>query len=171
MTKISFDKYKELIELIPLIQEAALKGLERDIIIPDFSLSHIKVRMNQFKQFFTLIQGKWSSEIWFSLLIFNELSFNELKRALPGINTRTLTDRLRLLEQRKIIIRNVKTESPLRVNYSLSDFGKEEGLLLVPVIINFLLPPRYKKNFQNINEIYKSVRESLNSESEGVTPY
>ena len=98
-------------------------------------------------------------------MIYNECSFNELKRALQGVSTRTLTDRLRLLEQRGIIKREVKTTSPLRVNYTLSDFGKQEVILFIPVLVNFLLPPRYKKKYPGINEIQASVKASINPES------
>ena len=92
----------------------------------------------------------------------NECGFNELKDRLDGISTRTLTDRLRLLEKAKIVKRVVKTESPLRVNYSLTNFGKEEVVLFVPIILNYILAPRYKKKFPNINEIQESVKDIVN---------
>jgi len=167
MKKISFDKFQEVIDLIPLIQEAALKGIERDLNLYEFTHQQLGFKIKLFKQFFEIIQGKWSIDILFSLMIYNECSFNELRRALQGVSTRTLTDRLRLLEQRGIIKREVKTTSPLRVNYTLSDFGKEEVILFIPVLVNFLLPPRYKKKFRSINEIQKSVKASINPESAG----
>jgi len=165
MKKISFDKFQEVIDLIPLIQEAAFKGIERDLNLYEFSQEQLERKIKLFNQFFEIIQGKWSIDILFSLMIYNECSFNELKRALQGVSTRILTDRLRLLEKRGIIKREVKTTSPLRVKYTLSDFGKEEVILFIPVLVNFLLPPRYKKKFRGINEIQKSVRESINPES------
>ncbi|MHA1147446.1 MAG: winged helix-turn-helix transcriptional regulator [Promethearchaeota archaeon] len=163
---ISFDKFQELIELIPRIQEAAFKGLERDLNVYEFSYSQLEVKVKLFKQMFEIIQRKWTIEICFTLLIYTEYSFNDLKRALKGISTRTLTDRLRLLEQRKIIIREVKNQSPLRVNYKLSNFGKEEVILFVPVLLNYLLPPKVKKEnkFININEIQEKVRAEINIE-------
>ena len=165
MKKISFDKFQEVIDLIPLIQEAAFKGVERDLNLYEFNYSQLQQKIKLFKQFFEIIQGKWSIDILFSLMIYNECSFNELKRALQGVSTRTLTDRLRLLEQRGIIKREVKTTSPLRVNYTLSDFGKQEVILFIPVLVNFLLPPRYKKKYPGINEIQASVKASINPES------
>ncbi len=162
MKKIMFDKFQEVIDLIPQIQEAGFKGLERDMNIYEFNPTQMQAKLNLFRQMFTMIQGKWSIDICFSLLIYDVCSFNELKRALQGISTRTLTDRLRLLEKFRVITRTVQTESPLRVNYQLSDFGKEEIILFIPALVNFILPPRYKKKFANINEIQKSAKKFVN---------
>lgn len=163
--KISFDKFQEVIDLIPQIQEAAFKGVERDLKVYDFDQKLLQIKINLFRQFFEIIQGKWSIDILFTLMIFDECSFNRLKKTLQGVSTRTLTDRLRLLEQRGIIKREVKTTSPLRVNYSLSDFGKEEVILFIPVLVNYLLPRGYKKkNFKNVNKIQESVKSSVSLE-------
>lgn len=167
MKKISFDKFQEIIDLIPLIQEAAFMGIERDLNLYDFNRKKLELKINLFRQFFEMIQGKWSIDILFFLMIYEECSFNELKRALQGVSTRTLTDRLRLLEKRGIIKREVKTTAPLRVNYTLSNFGKEEIVLFIPVLVNFLLPPSYKKKFKGINEIQASVKASINQDSKG----
>ena len=69
------------------------------------------------------------------------------------------------IKKKGIVQREVKATSPPRVNYTLSDFGKEEVILFIPVLVNFLLPPRYKKKFRGINEIHESVRASINPES------
>ena len=164
MKLISFDKYEELIDLIPKIQEAAFKGVERDLRIYEFNSDQMKIKINLFKQMFMFLQGKWTIDICFWLLMKNECGFNELKGRLEGISTRTLTDRLRLLEKAKILKRDVITESPLRVKYSLSDFGREEVVLFVPILLNYILSPRYKKNFPNINEIQESVKDTINLE-------
>jgi len=136
--------------------------VERDLRIYEFNSDQMKIKINLFKQLFSIIQGKWTIDICFWLLMKNECGFNELKDRLDGISTRTLTDRLRLLEKAKIVKRVVKTESPLRVNYSLTNFGKEEVVLFIPIILNYILAPRYKKKFPNINEIQESVKDIVN---------
>jgi DNA-binding HxlR family transcriptional regulator len=160
---IKFDKFKELIDLIPLIQEAVFKGLERDLNLYDFNYSQLEVKIKLFKQIFAIIQKKWAIDICFSLLIYNECSFNELRRSLNGVSTRILTDRLVMLQQQKIIIREVISQKPLRVKYYLSDFGKEEVILFIPVLLNYLLP-RKKKKGPGINEIQAAVKASINPE-------
>lgn len=51
--------------------------------------------------------------------------FNELKRALGGISTKSLTDVLRSLEQIRIIHRQVFATVPVTVEYSITDKGKD----------------------------------------------
>jgi DNA-binding HxlR family transcriptional regulator len=76
-----------------------------------------------------IIGGKWT------LLIIRDLAsgvkrFNQLERSLRGISPKTLSERLRSLEEEGVIVRQTFAESPPRVEYSLS----EKGLDLVNVI-------------------------------------
>jgi len=49
--------------------------------------------------------------------------FNELQRNLENITTKTLTEQLRELEDKKMIKRTIDPEIPPRVEYSLTDIG------------------------------------------------
>lgn len=66
-----------------------------------------------------------------SILIFNELlkhnvlRFGQLRKVLGDLNTRTLTTNLKQLEESGLINRKVYGEIPPRVEYSLTDKGKE----------------------------------------------
>ncbi len=76
-----------------------------------------------------MISGKWT------LLIIRDLSdsslrFCELERSLSGISPRTLSLRLRALEEYDIIERCTYPEVPPRVEYALTPKGKA----LVPLI-------------------------------------
>ena len=76
-----------------------------------------------------IISGKWT------LLIIRDLAsgvkrFNQLERSLHGISPKTLSERLRSLEEEGIIIRQTFAEVPPRVEYSLT----EKGYDLVSVI-------------------------------------
>lgn len=51
--------------------------------------------------------------------------FKDLMISLKGISTRTLTSKLKLLEQRKIVTRQVFRERPPRVEYTLTHEGHE----------------------------------------------
>ena len=71
-----------------------------------------------------ILGGKWS------LLILRELwtqdrRTHELLSALPGISSKTLTARLRSLEEHGIVERRAYAEIPPRVEYTLTSKGKE----------------------------------------------
>jgi DNA-binding HxlR family transcriptional regulator len=76
-----------------------------------------------------IICGKWT------LLLVRDLSegrsrFCELERSLGGISPRTLSLRLRALEEEGIVERHMYPEVPPRVEYSLT----AKGLALLPII-------------------------------------
>ena len=91
--------------------------------------------MQRFQTSIELIQGKWSINVVYKIYILEEPSYNELLKALPGINSRTLTDRLRLLETRGILQREVHNTKPLHVTYKITDFGKGWIYSLLPAIL------------------------------------
>ncbi len=70
-----------------------------------------------------IIGNKWKLLILRNLLVETN-RFNELRKTIPGISQKVLTDNLRSLEQDGIIIRTVFAEVPPRVEYKLSDLGE-----------------------------------------------
>jgi DNA-binding HxlR family transcriptional regulator len=70
-----------------------------------------------------LIGGRWKTLILFNLQK-KPLRFSELKRALPGVTEKMLTQQLRELEADNLVTRTVYAEVPPRVEYSLTDLGK-----------------------------------------------
>jgi DNA-binding HxlR family transcriptional regulator len=76
-----------------------------------------------------IISGKWT------LLVIRDLAdgsqrFCELERSLEGISPRTLSLRLRTLEEEGIVERHTYPEVPPRVEYALTDKGRA----LMPLI-------------------------------------
>jgi DNA-binding HxlR family transcriptional regulator len=71
-----------------------------------------------------VLDGKWT------LLILRELfqgkqRFGELRATLSGISPKTLTERLRFLENRGVVQRTIFPEIPPRVEYCLTARGQE----------------------------------------------
>ncbi|MCA1819249.1 MAG: helix-turn-helix transcriptional regulator [Halobacteriales archaeon] len=77
---------------------------------------------------------KWSIEICFLLRMKEPRRFNELKEQLPGIGSRTLSQRLKELELQGIVQRTVFPEVPVRVEYRLTPKGSRMGDLFLPII-------------------------------------
>ena len=76
-----------------------------------------------------IVCGKWT------LLLVRELAegrsrFCELERSLAGISPRTLSLRLRALEDEEIVARQEYGEVPPRVEYALTDKGRA----LLPIV-------------------------------------
>jgi len=71
-----------------------------------------------------LLSGKWALII-LHFLSENKLRFNELQRRLPDITQATLTKQLRTLEGYGMIKRTVYAQIPPKVEYELSDIGKD----------------------------------------------
>lgn len=77
-----------------------------------------------------VIGGKWKPLILWALGD-NVLRFNELQKALPGVNAKMLTKQLRELEEDGVIRRTVYPEVPPRVEYTITEFGKT----LIPILL------------------------------------
>jgi len=73
---------------------------------------------------------KWSLLVLFNLGYYQKLRFGELRKKIDGISARMLTVTLKKLEGLGSIHREVFAEVPLRVEYSLTPFGKEMSLRL-----------------------------------------
>ncbi len=77
-----------------------------------------------------VIGGKWKTVILYHL-IDNTLRYNELRKSMPTVTERTLSLQLKTMEADGIIDRKVYTSKPpLKVEYSLSKFGKT----LIPLV-------------------------------------
>ncbi|MDQ3398483.1 MAG: helix-turn-helix transcriptional regulator [Deinococcota bacterium] len=76
-----------------------------------------------------VIGGKWTTLILRELLSGTK-RFGEMRSSLTGISPKTLTDRLRDLEERGVLERKIYPEVPPRVEYSLT----ERGQALRPII-------------------------------------
>ncbi|MDK2919183.1 MAG: hypothetical protein PWQ37_1916 [Candidatus Petromonas sp.] len=77
-----------------------------------------------------LIGGKWRLPIIWALSKNGTMRYNELKRSIDGITNMMLTQSLKELELHGIINRKQFMEIPPRVEYSLTDNGKN----LIPVL-------------------------------------
>ncbi len=77
-----------------------------------------------------IIGGKWKTVILF-YLIGGKLRYNELRKKMGTVTERTLSLQLQQLQEDGVIQREVfHSKPPLKVEYSLTEFGKT----LIPIL-------------------------------------
>lgn len=70
------------------------------------------------------IGGKWKPIIVY-VLSSGKLRFGKISFFIPGISRKVLTQQLRELEEGDILTRTVYAETPPRVEYELTEMGRE----------------------------------------------
>ncbi|WP_342576240.1 winged helix-turn-helix transcriptional regulator [Solibacillus sp. FSL K6-1781] len=72
----------------------------------------------------SILVGKWKPIILLHLLKNGTQRFSELKRRMPSITQKMLTNQLRELENEDIIQRVVYPQVPPKVEYSITEYGR-----------------------------------------------
>jgi DNA-binding HxlR family transcriptional regulator len=70
-----------------------------------------------------VVSGKWKSLILWELDNYGKRRFGELRRGLPGVSEKMLTQHLREMEEDGLIHREVYGEVPPKVEYWLTEQG------------------------------------------------
>ncbi len=79
--------------------------------------------------------NKWTVELIVVLAQGGVLRFNELREQLPGISGRTLSQRLKELEEQGLVARTIHDERPVRIEYALTKKGLDVAYLALPLAL------------------------------------
>jgi len=127
----------ELHRLVESRMKKTLTGIEetlQDIVERQkLSLEELKESVEGLEESFDLLSQKWNLQILYLLFLRNSMGFSELKKIL-GVNSRTLSDKLRILGRCEFVRRLVEQGPPLRVRYSLTTRGWNTILLALPLL-------------------------------------
>jgi len=127
----------EFRKLVEARLEQTLKGVEDTLnqILQkqEITPKELKEDLKSLEENFNLLFQKWSLEILYTLLLKNATGFGEIKKIL-GVNSRTLSDKLKMLVKHDYITRTVDAGPPLRVEYALTRKGKNTVLLALPLL-------------------------------------
>jgi len=74
---------------------------------------------------FRMLEGRWKMVIIFQLFDRGTLRFSELTRLIPAASEKMITQQLRELERDGIVSRRVYAVVPPKVEYDLTQWGKE----------------------------------------------
>ncbi len=114
-----------------------MKGIEETfnqiLVKQEISPRELKADLKSLEENFNLLFQKWSLEILYTLFLKKTTGFGELKRVL-GVNSRTLSDKLKVLKKHGYINREVENGPPLRVEYALTRKGNNTVLLALPLL-------------------------------------
>jgi DNA-binding HxlR family transcriptional regulator len=78
----------------------------------------------RFHKAIELIGSRWTGAV-LRLLMNGRARFAELRDAIPDISDRMLSERLRILEEEGLIERHVLPDPPIKVEYELTQKGRE----------------------------------------------
>jgi DNA-binding HxlR family transcriptional regulator len=107
--------------------------LERIFSARETSWDELKEAVHELEESFSLLSEKWNLQILFILFLRNTAGFSNLKKVL-NVNSRTLSDKLKSLQESSYIERTVNEGPPLRVKYSLTTQGRNVILLALPLL-------------------------------------
>ncbi len=81
-------------------------------------ISHVP----KFENAFELLGKRWTGLI-IRTLLNGQKRFSDIAEAIPNMSARMLTERFKELEEEGIIIRKVYPETPVRIEYELTEKG------------------------------------------------
>lgn len=80
-----------------------------------------------------VVSGQWKGQILWELDVHGVRRFAELRRGLPGVSEKMLTQHLREREADGLVHREIHAEVPPRVEYSLTGHGRALNQALGPL--------------------------------------
>jgi DNA-binding HxlR family transcriptional regulator len=78
----------------------------------------------------SLLTGPWTTYILWLIRVNGDMRFGQLKKQMPAISAKVLTERLRMLEQAGILSRHQEATIPPKVTYSFTKRGHQLESLL-----------------------------------------
>lgn len=72
-----------------------------------------------------LIGRRWTGAIVSVLIHRSTLRFGEIADSVPELSDRLLSERMKELEARGVVVRTVRQGRPVRVEYELTEMGRE----------------------------------------------
>jgi len=78
----------------------------------------------RFEAAFEILGKRWTGLIIRTLLSGSK-RFSDMQKIIPSLSARMLTERFKELEEQGIIVRDVYPEMPVRIEYSLTNKGRD----------------------------------------------
>ena len=135
------DEFKEIENAISTTEEIGIKVRELfrnnsndALFVSGEKIHDISWEVDAAVEALDVFASRWTIEILAALYIAGERRFNELRRLLVGISSRTLSDKLTSLRISGFIDRIVVDGPPVKVTYNLTEHGERSGRLLSTLV-------------------------------------
>ncbi len=83
----------------------------------------------KFENAFEILGKRWTGLI-IRTLLSDKKRFSDIVDAIPNMSARMLTERFKELENQGIVIRKVYPETPVRIEYELTEKGRELEIVM-----------------------------------------
>jgi len=127
----------ELRKIVESKMKSNIEGIEQTLHqifgSQQLGLDELRETIKSLEESFDLLAQKWNLQILYILFLRERTGFGELKKILR-VNSRTLSDKLKMLNRYGFIERSVDQGPPLRVGYSLTAKGRNTILLALPFL-------------------------------------
>jgi DNA-binding HxlR family transcriptional regulator len=127
----------ELRRLVESRMKDNLCGIEETLLrifsSQKLSLDDLRETIRSLEESFELLSQKWNLQILYILFLRETTGFGQMKKIL-GVNSRTLSDKMKVLTQYGFLTRTVEQGPPLRVRYALTTKGRNTILLALPFL-------------------------------------
>jgi len=130
---ISDEDYKKVNEAITSVKD---DGKEIRSVFESYYEDEVEIdwEVDAAVDALSIFSSRWTVEILATLYIAGDRRFNELRKLLRGISSRTLSDKLTKCVEMGLVDRVVETTSPVKVSYHLTEHGRDAGRLLGPLV-------------------------------------
>lgn len=128
------ETWKELYAMVPKMREAVRNGIDRDQKHFPHDATRIQQEQEGLSTSFEFLRKKWVIDLIYILSILKRPYFNQIRKSVPEINSRTLTVRLKEFESQGIVTRTVEKTQPLHVYYELTELGQGIYELVLPLL-------------------------------------
>ncbi|WP_291405791.1 winged helix-turn-helix transcriptional regulator [Acidaminobacter sp.] len=78
----------------------------------------------KFEAAFELLGKRWTGLI-IQVMLNGPKRFSDFQEVIPNLSPRMLTERLKELEEHGVVVRQVYPEMPVRIEYELTDKGRD----------------------------------------------
>ena len=115
-------------------ETAVAKGVKREQAYHVHDDERLQLERKFLSGALRFLQKKWTIDLIYIIRIKGKPFYNEIRRGLPEINSRTLSTRLKEFTENGIVTRTIESTQPIRVSYELTDLGAGVYELVLPLL-------------------------------------